>query len=828
MFRVKFPATMILVMLCAATSATAQRDSRTQFGTRSLQAAKHIGAAIELSRQKKNPEALKQIEAAVSADSKCQMAHYWHATIQADLGRLDESKTSFRKVYDLGSGRNGNLTVDAAVNLGLLLGKLGKYDESSVWFTRAIVADPEDKHGFRWKAFRNISVNFARQGKTTAAALAVLFAYEANPRRVSDKMVRDFLNRVGKEEAARILLLEYKIPKLTPRIPVKAQELSAVEVKQDELTDQIRSLQADPQGRYVVGIVSGAPHYYLIRTGTGVTVRKIKTKSNIRCANLVQGDLYLVLSDPVRLEKANPLTGRTSASFSLGSMTPSTIAVVPSRQMAFFPHKKEVHALNMRIGKIFSTDVPGQHVASHPSQKFVFSFVKPDIRHPGPVIINGRPVFIRTARPTWSQSTLFKSLVTRSGLQLSAVRDNAGANAYRVVVSDNGQWVALPGGGGWRPTDNKGKGAGYGVAVFAAGNIEHIEGFFKTGAYPTGVAFNPVTGQVAAIREKDTSIYHLSEPAKSQKVTGKFAGPCAWSGGGNYLMLANKTKGISVYANPLSAKEKLIARRWPQEIKVAAAPVTPRPKAATVKPVLWLAKFTVRATRLSVKRALARAIKEGRTDQPLTWPNYSAYTKADSQLPAKISKIEEDMNSPDGAGVAIYKLKKELKAQPKSTPVKLSLARALSRSGQTAEARRLFGQVIRSDAGRTNLTRVALTDLGLVWQKQGNELAAIYCLAASAWTDKANPKTMKLLLPLLQKNGFSAEAQQLSTGSAGGTITAARRPPPAGQAPCPLGARKEVQRHGHSRQIRTVDRPDQGGKRDGHRRVRRQGGDHID
>ena len=76
MFRVKFPATMILVMLCAATSATAQRDSRTQFGTRSLQAAKHIGAAIELSRQKKNPEALKQIEAAVSADSKCQMAHY--------------------------------------------------------------------------------------------------------------------------------------------------------------------------------------------------------------------------------------------------------------------------------------------------------------------------------------------------------------------------------------------------------------------------------------------------------------------------------------------------------------------------------------------------------------------------------------------------------------------------------------------------------------------------------------------------------------------------------------------------------------------------------
>jgi S1-C subfamily serine protease len=82
---------------------------------------------------------------------------------------------------------------------------------------------------------------------------------------------------------------------------------------------------------------------------------------------------------------------------------------------------------------------------------------------------------------------------------------------------------------------------------------------------------------------------------------------------------------------------------------------------------------------------------------------------------------------------------------------------------------------------------MALTDLGVVWLRRKNSLAAIYCLATAAWIDKANPNTMKLLLPLLGDNGFKSEARQLSSG---GSVTTANKA--LGKLPLPSGRGRKI------------------------------------
>ncbi len=799
---------LVLAGMGPAIVSAAERDSRAQYGTRSLQAAKHIAATINLSRQKKNLEALKEAQSAIAADPSCQMAHYWHAIVLMDLGRIDQAKAKYEHVYKLGDTHQAdNLTVEVAVDLGLIHGRLKEYDKSSIWFTRAIVCDPHDKHGYRWKAFRNLSINMLNTRRNMSAALAVIFAYAANPNKVSDKMVTELLERAGDDEVARVLYFGVKTPKLAPRSVEKLGQMTSVEVKQDALAENIHGFHPDPQGRYVVATVSSAPHYYLIKTTGSLSLKQVKVKSKIQAAHLVGQRLYLVLSDPGRLETVDPLTGKTSASVSLGDMSPKTIAVVPSHSTAYFPIKKEIRRLDMSTGRTFSTDVPGQHVAAGPNQRFIFSYVKPDYQHPQHIIINGRPVFIRSTRTDWTQSTLFKSLVVPGGLQLAEVRENAASNAYRIVISGDGHWVALVGGGGWRPRADKDKGHGYGVAVFGGHNFEHIQGFYRSASHSAGAAINPVTGQIVTLARNQANIYHLADPSKSQTVKGAFNGICTWSGGGNYLLLAGKQKKndtvqrLFVYANPMSMKEKQLAGQWWRKLNVAAAKQASPAKKVDMKPVGWLASFAIRTTRTDARRMLSRVAKDARTDRPHQWRHHKPYVEKNPKLPGQISDIWKQTPRVQDAGMAVYLFRKLLKANPNSTPVKFSMAQALAGTGQRTEAGTLLLQVVRTDAGRTILTCLALSDLGGILLQQNKEMAAIYCLAASAWTDKANPKTIERLAALLQKNGFKTEAARFSAGQPSVAVSSGTL----GKLPAPSGrSRKLTATLIHSKSVQSV------------------------
>ena len=82
----------IWLLAAAGSPAIAQTtDLRTKYGTNSLEAARQIRSAMDLSDRKKSVEALTAIEAAVKADPQCQMARFCHALILGDLGKIDQA-----------------------------------------------------------------------------------------------------------------------------------------------------------------------------------------------------------------------------------------------------------------------------------------------------------------------------------------------------------------------------------------------------------------------------------------------------------------------------------------------------------------------------------------------------------------------------------------------------------------------------------------------------------------------------------------------------------------------------------------------------------------
>ena len=353
------------------------------------------------------------------------------------------------------------------------------------------------------------------------------------------------------QEVARVLYFPEKSPKLEQR--QQHTQLSPVAME-GEISEVIADLWPDPQGAYVIAVPPASRHYYVIATAAKVAGRKIQASSPIVCTCLAGGRLYAAANDPPRIDVIVPETGVVASSYSLKDR-PTSLAVFPGFSRAFFPAAGFVQDLNLKTGAVTKTPVPGDVVTGHPDPRYVFTYFKDD-------------------RNRWHPCSLIKAVATPSGLLTAEIRDNAAANGSRMSVSPDGNWVAIAGGGGWRPINNEADG-GYGVAVFSALNLEHWQGFFATDAYPQGVCFNPVTGQVAVIREQDAAVYHMADPKSSAHVKGPFSGAGAWSGNGRYLFLGGSKKGLSCWANVLDAKETQLAGTWWKSIKIAQPRSTP-------------------------------------------------------------------------------------------------------------------------------------------------------------------------------------------------------------------------------------------------------------
>jgi S1-C subfamily serine protease len=95
-------------------------------------------------------------------------------------------------------------------------------------------------------------------------------------------------------------------------------------------------------------------------------------------------------------------------------------------------------------------------------------------------------------------------------------------------------------------------------------------------------------------------------------------------------------------------------------------------------------------------------------------------------------------------------------------PGQFFLAEAMKQNDQAEEAEQGYLAVVHADAGRTELSCLALNRLAGLAAAKGRDLAALNCLAASLALDAANPHTLASAVPLLRKQHFDGVADQLT------------------------------------------------------------------
>jgi S1-C subfamily serine protease len=141
------------------------------------------------------------------------------------------------------------------------------------------------------------------------------------------------------------------------------------------------------------------------------------------------------------------------------------------------------------------------------------------------------------------------------------------------------------------------------------------------------------------------------------------------------------------------------------------------------------------------------------------WHLCSLY--ADTAATKQLSDIVDRTQSADAAGVRAYQLRQVLETTPNDPVLLYHLADAQRVVGQDKEGEANYLAALHNDAGRTNLSQLALVRMAEAMTKQGREMQAIHCLAAALSLDVDCPTTNRLLLPLLEKNGFPEQAQKL-------------------------------------------------------------------
>jgi tetratricopeptide (TPR) repeat protein len=222
-----------LVVLAAsvALSPAFAADLRDKYGTTSLKVAQHIDSGIALAEAHQPVEALKEIEAALAIEPKNGMALYWRATVLLDLGKVEEAITAYGKTYEIGLRVPNNMSVDAAINLGLLYAKLGQGDPACEWFSKAISADPLNVFRTRGKAWRNMAITNAERKQYLSAAIQACFAHVDDPEHAPEQMIADFSRRAEPEECASIL----RLPGTAEKVPAREAVGPMIPVDQADL-----------------------------------------------------------------------------------------------------------------------------------------------------------------------------------------------------------------------------------------------------------------------------------------------------------------------------------------------------------------------------------------------------------------------------------------------------------------------------------------------------------------------------------------------------------------------------------------------------------------
>ncbi len=724
-----------------------------------MEVAKLVADGMKMMEAKSIADALKNFEKACAIDPQCSFALYWVATAASDLGEIDRAISSFKEIIERGR-RAGieNFTVDSAINLGLTYGRLGDDEKATHYFSQAILLDPKDKHKMAYKAYRNMAIAFSKRKQAFSAALCAINAYEANPKLVEVRMVEQMLDAIGTEEVGTPLNFPASgdAPKRRKE-PTKIQPLAITGVG-----EQITDLQVDPIQDRVFAFGSELSHYYVFEGKAPERSVKVPVESSIVSACANGGSLYLMLKTPSALAKVDPTTGKIDKQWLLKS-TSASVAVYPIQNRAFFPVGGNIQALDLQTSEVSSTKFICTKVRVDPRQKFCYSYIHPGFRNDsGHMIVGGRPVFFQRSSGDWAQTSLVRHAIADDELLVSSFRLNAASNGRVLHVSPDGRWIAVVGGGGWRPTSVEGK-TGYGVAVFSADDLNNVQGFYATEAYPQGAAVNPVASLVATFNEKNVWFCDLASPDQRVELAGSFGNASTWDGAGLTFYAASKETGISAFQLERSAEETQLAKTLVAEIKKSWPSITQLHRESTAQAVPGFSEFQPATSKEKVAKLIESAIREGRTTKPIRDIDYAPYTSGAT----KRSDLEETFKLVSGndTGIAIFKLKKLLEADAKNPSLKVLIGFAYFRTGQLDKAAASQIEAIHGDEGRTSVTIEALRNLAHIHRQKKEAIPAAHCYAAVFLLDKANPKFAREAESFFHEAGIGAEAKPLLEAS---------------------------------------------------------------
>ena len=506
-----------------------------------------------------------------------------------------------------------------------------------------------------------------------------------------------------------------------------------------------------------MAFTAGKPNLLLIDAENKVS--SLSTSGGVLAVSLAGARLFVSVEKVGIVEMELP-SGKTLKTWPLRTASPTSLAALPTKKVIAFSMNQMMQLLDMDTGAVAPTQFFSHQVAADPQQEFLYSLVRSE-RGPsaGHLIINGRPVFIQQSRTDWIQSALFKYAVVNKQCLAAEIRMNAASNGHELVVSPDGKWVSVVGGGGWRPTQAQGHKAGYGIALYAADDFQHIQGFFNSGAYPKSAAVNPVTQQIVVVREKDAQVYHLSNESEAVTLNGPFIGPAAWSPDGKFLYLAHKS-GVRVFRNEISAAEEKNAGEWVKVLAKKTSSPTLAPQTAEIQPLADYATFKVEDQSEAVEKAVVLALETGRRDKPQDWFQYAPY-----QTNAELSKLLRELYGQvdrETAGPRLYLLKKTKEEHKEHPGVDLLLGLTYFVMEQWDSATQSLLTAIQRDQARTNITLESLRCLGQLQKRQTKSLAAAYCYAHVMRLDLAQPQWKSEAEEVFKQAGLEKSFERLS------------------------------------------------------------------
>lgn len=740
--------TLVSLFLCvSACYLMAQgQDQRKLYGTNNLEAAQAISQALN-TLDTNTQDALKAIDHALVLDPNCAKAFDIKGKVMSRLGDMDASIKAYRKCVELDTA-NSEAGVDAALDMGILYTKLRKYDLANAWFGVAIFKDPEDHFKLAGKCYLNLSTSLEKQNDFASAGMAALIASKLNDTAVDENMIaNDFSRCPEREETVR--LLQFIKDTAQPNKRAQPTVLTPV-VFNGNIPHEITDIYADTQGKYFIAIASQQKCYYIIDLTDKPVIRQVAVADTVACACLTTDALYLVAGTPAHLLKVNPVNNVVLSTIELAGNQPESIAVCPLQHTAYFPSNGGISSIDLETGKISTTNLPGDYVVISPDQQYLFSYLKATNEEPDINIFSKQPE--RRSRYT-KQTTLIKGRIVAGGVLLAELRENAASVVQHLCVSPDGYWVTAVGAGGWtslnEPPRRGPDDLGYGVAVFSTANLRNLQGYFLADYCPLGLAFNPVTGQVAVVGEdRGVRISDIADPMVGTLTPGKFGGAIAWSGRGDYLAMSNHhANGIVLYVNTLTPEESRQASAWTKVLPTYKPSIASQP--TETAPVTGMEKFTAATDPAVIKDQVMNAIKNGRTRVPLGWKSFRPYllTKELSEI---IKDADRNLDNAEARGIMLFQLREWLGGKEQSLPAQFYLAEALRRSGQLHDALPYL-EVIRGDAGQTDLSCRALSGLASYYLTSNQEQQALSCLANALYLDRQNPDTQQMLVPLLQK-----------------------------------------------------------------------------